>query len=117
MYSEVECPYCGTDQYVDHEDGYGYEEDVLYNQECVKCRKYFTYTTMITYTHEAYEADCMNDGEHVWEPTVTYPIEATRMRCKTCDEERTPTFDEWRRINLEAYKRKLEIRKQMNDGG
>ena len=23
----VKCPYCGEEQYIDHEDGYGYEEN------------------------------------------------------------------------------------------
>ena len=27
MYSDVECPYCGAEQEINHDDGYGYDEN------------------------------------------------------------------------------------------
>jgi len=34
MIETVNCPYCGAEQEICHDDGYGYEEDVLHQQEC-----------------------------------------------------------------------------------
>ena len=31
---DVECPYCYADQEINHDDGYGFDEDQLYEQEC-----------------------------------------------------------------------------------
>jgi hypothetical protein len=33
--SDVKCPYCGTEQEINHDDGYGYDEGKYYEQECV----------------------------------------------------------------------------------
>jgi len=91
---EVECPYCEQDVEVDHDDGYGYEEDRLYQQECPKCEKTFTYTTYITFTHHAYKADCLNSGEHQYERTHTHPPECAEMRCVMCDDRKPlPVID------------------------
>lgn len=92
MMNDIECPYCGEEQDINHDDGYGYEEGATHNQQCEKCDKYFTYTTSISYYYESYKADCLNEGgEHDYRPTVTCPVECTRMHCKICDEERQPT--------------------------
>lgn len=97
-YPDVLCPYCDYAQDIDHDDGYGYEESETYNQMCSECDKVFVYTTSISYDHEAYKADCLNDGEHNYEPTETYPKIATKMRCSMCDEERQPTEEEMKMI-------------------
>ena len=34
MYCAVECPYCGADVEINHDDGYGLEEDLIFKQEC-----------------------------------------------------------------------------------
>ena len=92
---DIECPYCESDQYIDHDDGYGYGEDELYQQQCENCEKTFTYNTGIMYHYKVYKADCLNDSDHVFKPTHTFPVEFTKMICKGCDIEREPTEGEW----------------------
>jgi endogenous inhibitor of DNA gyrase (YacG/DUF329 family) len=84
---DVKCPYCGTDQEINHDDGYGYEEDELHNQECHECGKTFVFTTSIHIDHEAQKADCLNGGEHKWELTLTFPPKFARGRCSQCGQE------------------------------
>ena len=91
MSGDVECPYCGADVEINHDDGYGYEESELHEQECPECEKNFAYTTEISFYHQAYKADCLNDGEHQYEKTKTYPPEFARLRCKTCGDEKPLT--------------------------
>ncbi len=95
---DVNCPYCDAEQDIDHDDGYGYEEDELHEQYCNGCEKTFVYRTSISYYYEADKADCLNDGEHTYEPTHTYPKEATRMECTQCDDRRNPTEKEKKTI-------------------
>lgn len=94
MKNDVSCPYCGKDQEINHDDGYGYAEDEVHNQQCDSCEKYFTYTTFVTYIYNAEKADCLNGAPHNWKPTHTYPREYARMRCSICDEHRSPTAKE-----------------------
>ena len=93
-YKDIECPYCNHPQNINHYDGQGYEEGVLHSQECVKCEKTFTYTTSISFFYESYQADCLNDSEHIWELTHTHPKFFSKMRCKTCEQERNLTDQE-----------------------
>lgn len=95
---DVECPYCGEDQEINHDDGYGYEEDEVYQQECRNCHKTFTFTTSISFYYEAAKADCLNGAEHKYEQTHTHPKKCTRMRCVDCDDERPPTEKEWKEL-------------------
>ena len=92
---DIECPYCGIADDINHDDGQGYEEDVLHEQWCGNCDKNFTYTTSISFYHEAYKADCLNGSEHKFEATKTYPVECTKMKCRDCEETRDPTEKEW----------------------
>lgn len=94
MYEDVECPYCGKEQDINHDDGYGYEEGVKHQQDCPYCHKTFVYTTEISFYYEAEKADCLNGGEHEWEITDTCPNMYSRMRCKACDEKRKLTEEE-----------------------
>lgn len=87
MYN-VNCPYCNENLRIIHDDGYGYEEDTLHQQECRHCLKVFVYTTSIIYLYNASKADCLNEGEHKYVPTKTIPIEATRLRCSECGDEK-----------------------------
>ena len=83
---DVNCPYCNTNLKINHNDGYGYEEDELHQQGCSKCLKRFIYTTSIIYHYNTEKADCLNDSEHKYELTKTIPTEAARRRCTVCDE-------------------------------
>jgi hypothetical protein len=96
--SDVKCPYCEATIEINHDDGQGYEEDGLHGQQCGKCEKTFTFTTSIHYSYETYKADCINDGEHKYKPTHTYPKEFTKMACTTCDATRNPTKEEMEKI-------------------
>lgn len=57
--SDVSCPYCGAEQEINHDDGYGYDEDCKHAQRCPSCSQQFKFTTSISYTYEVF---C--DGEH-----------------------------------------------------
>ena len=95
MSDDVECPYCGVGQEINHDDGYGYEEDRRHEQQCPDCEKTFAFTISISYYHEAYKADCLNGGAHVLEMSATYPREYSDMRCRDCDFRRKPTPEEF----------------------
>ena len=98
MHKDVECPYCGEGVNIDHDDGRGYDEGILHNQECVKCGKTFVFTTSISYYYDAEKADCLNGSDHKFTPSKTFPKRFTRMVCSDCDEERKPTEEEWLEI-------------------
>jgi len=95
---DVFCPYCNELTEINHDDGYGYEEDILHEQQCQKCEKYFAYTTTIRFDYEAQKANCLNGGEHKFKPTTTYPVEYTTMDCVDCGESREPTESEMKEI-------------------
>lgn len=86
--SDVNCPYCGAEQEICHDDGYGYEEDRMYEQQCSECEKVFAFTTAIIMTHESHRADCLNGEQHRFQPTATWPKERTKMKCQDCGESR-----------------------------
>ena len=86
--SDVECPYCGEWQDICHDDGYGYEEDRTFEQECSRCDKSFAFTTSIGFCYEAHKADCLNGGDHRLVPIVHYPsIYPDWVGCEDCDYE------------------------------
>lgn len=85
---DVECPYCGAELEINHDDGYGYSESDIHQQQCGKCERYFTYTTSISFYYSVEKADCLNDGEHVYKKTCTYPPEFAKLRCIICGEEK-----------------------------
>ena len=100
MSDYIECPYCGEKQEIDHDDGYGYDEGTIYQQECTGCGKNFAYETSISIFHFAYEtsisifyevfaAPCIDgDAEHDWKETKTFPRCYRRLRCSVCGEEK-----------------------------
>ena len=61
---DIECPECGHEQDIDHDDGYGYDEGFRYEQECSKCEKTFVFTTSISYYYRAHKAPCLNGSPH-----------------------------------------------------
>jgi len=91
----IECPYCEEELEINHDDGFGYEEGIKHEMHCEYCKKTFVFETCVSFSYEAEKADCLNDGEHNWEKTKTYPIECTRMQCTMCGEKRGLTEAEW----------------------
>ena len=91
---DVNCPYCGAELDIDHEDGYGYEEDIVHDQQCSNCGKNFTYRTSIRCSYDVHKADCLNGGDHDWQPTHTAPECFKKMVCTQCDTERDPEPEE-----------------------
>lgn len=89
MTKDVKCPYCEKWQEINHDDGYGYEEDRVYEQECEDCEKTFIYTTSISFYYEAEKAPCKNGEDHDWQKISGYPREVfeNKRRCSYCDEE------------------------------
>ena len=87
--NDVECPYCGAGQEINHDDGQGYAEDELHQQECSACEKTFVFWTTISFDYSPQKADCLNGSEHDYEKTHTYPPEAARLRCKMCGDEKS----------------------------
>ena len=87
--TNINCPYCEAEQYINHDDGYGYREGEFHTQECSECRKVFAYDTAIIYHHSAWQASCLNGGEHKLRQVKGYP-EAFFVgvkRCELCGEE------------------------------
>jgi hypothetical protein len=95
---DIKCPYCNAEQDINHDDGYGYEEGVLHQQHCGHCNNIFVYETCISFDYEVNKADCLNGGEHTWQPTCSFPKEFSQMHCRMCDEVRQPTEDELSKI-------------------
>lgn len=93
--ADLECPYCNADQEVNHDDGFGYEEDQRHEMECSECEKMFVFTTSISCYYEADKADCLNGGQHRLKMSATYPREYSNMYCEDCDYKQKPTADEF----------------------
>jgi hypothetical protein len=99
--ADLECPYCGADQEINHDDGHGYEEDVRHEDECTECGKGFIFTTFISFSYQAEKADCLNGGDHILEMSCTYPRRYSHMGCRDCDFKRTPTPEEFAAAGIE----------------
>jgi hypothetical protein len=96
--SDTNCPYCGAEIEINHDDGYGYEEDLRHEQECHACEKMFVFTTYTLFNYTTFKADCLNGSDHKLRPSITYPRQYTRMECVHCDYHRACTPDELRTI-------------------
>lgn len=85
--SYLECPYCEHDcgDYFDD----CHESNVEYEHECEECGKNFIFTIEYDPTFSGFKADCLNGGEHEYEPICGVPKEAfeNRYRCKNCSKE------------------------------
>ena len=64
MSKDLECPYCGHEQDVCHDDGFGYEEYKRHEVECHFCEKWYVFTTYVSYSYTPEKAECLNTGEH-----------------------------------------------------
>lgn len=98
-YHDVECPYCGEGQEINHDDGYGYDEYDIHNQYCSHCDKYFVYTTSISFNYYPKKADCMNGADHDWKPVNTSPYYPDAKECRICGKIDYGKWQEWREFN------------------
>lgn len=91
---DVECPYCEAWQSINHDDGYGCQEDETYQQQCADCEKMFTYTTRISFSYDAEKAPCLNN-----EAACNYQVRSRnkipgsnrvyiRLSCEWCGDEK-----------------------------
>lgn len=103
----AQCPYCGDDVEINHDDGYGYSEDDTHQQDC-HCGNTFTFTTFIHFSYDTEKADCLNGGIHDWKPSFTCPIEYTKGVCSQCGEERKATAEDM--AEAIAYREKLRAK-------
>ena len=62
--SDVNCPYCKTEQEINHDDGYGYDESKEHEQRCTSCEREFKFYTSISFS---YTVECQ-EGDHKMEP-------------------------------------------------
>lgn len=92
--NDINCPYCNKPQDVDRSEGYGTDENTVYQKQCEGCDKYFTFSVGIIFVYHEEKADCLNGSPHNWEPTITIPKKYTQMRCTMCYEERKLTPEE-----------------------
>lgn len=77
--SDVKCPYCNTEQEINHDDGYGYEDGGEFEQWCISCHKEFKFTTSISYDYEVFCQDDDHDMESCG------PRHPDLYRCNKCD--------------------------------
>lgn len=111
MYYDVKCPYCGKELEINHDDGYGYEEDKVYEQECSNCDKIFGYTTIISFDYDVFELPCKNGKDHNLVDIHGYPTEffVGKKRCSYCDEEFI-VDEEANKKAIEEYFEKIKIK-------
>lgn len=95
---EAECPYCHEQVEICHDDGYGMDENILYNQQCSNCEMTFTFRTCISVDYYPEQAPCLNGEEHSYRAVLTYPKEMTQMMCRSCGDRRNPTAEEMQQI-------------------
>lgn len=92
---DMECPYCGADQDVCHDDGAGYDEGARHEHTCSECEKAFVFCTTISFSYKSHKADCLNGKDHDLKMSATHPKQYSKMRCRSCDYERNPTPEEF----------------------
>lgn len=85
--NDIKCPYCNEELEIDHDDGYGYSEDEVFEQECGKCGMNFIYTTSILFSYCPEKAPCLNGEPHSWKDIVGVPpgYQKNKHHCSCCD--------------------------------
>ena len=94
MYYDIKCPYCAAGQEVCHYDEQDFDADDRHEMKCAKCKKYFVFTTSISYSYTSSKAACLNGADHTFRPSVASPKCYTTMHCCDCDYVRSPTREE-----------------------
>lgn len=74
---DITCPYCGTEQDICHDDGFGYSEDELHVMECASCDRGIGFTTSILFCYsDAKKVPCWDTGDHVFRPPSADQVKA-----------------------------------------
>jgi len=91
--NNVECPYCGEENEVSHDNGENYSEDETTETECSGCEKIFQIETSVIFDHRAIATPCLNDGNHHFEQVYGCPKEVFVgvTMCRICGERKTDT--------------------------
>ena len=76
--SDITCPKCGEENEINHDDGYGYEEEQLHEQHCDSCHYEFKFTTSMVFYYDVY----CREGDHDMEESH---ISGFYM-CNKCEE-------------------------------
>ena len=97
---DFNCPYCDADVTINHDDGFGYEENTKHQMECPKCDKKFVFETTVVFYYEPEKADCLNDGNHDYSLNHAFPIEFSQMECSMCGDVREMTDNERAKFNI-----------------
>lgn len=105
---DINCPYCEKELDINHDDGFGLEEDVKHQMECPHCEKSFVFETSISFHYEVEKADCLNDGNHDYQLTNTFPKEFSMMVCTMCGDWRDLTDAERTKFNIGTRKSYFE---------
>ena len=91
MIKDVTCPYCGKWNEVCNDDGWGCEEDRLYDQMCEHCGNTFVFTVSWSVDYAADFAPCLNGGPHGFKPQTRYGLKKeddyTVQKCAICEKE------------------------------
>lgn len=98
--SDLQCPYCGAEHEVRHDDGYGYEEHHPHEMECDECGKTFVFHTTVVLYYEARKADCLNGAPHDYRLVRRWPLKWSVMGCRVCDHNRRITDREYIAIGM-----------------
>jgi len=93
----IECPYCEKDVI----PGEGYDQEVLYEQECSYCGMTFTYFIQYEPSYTSQKAPCLNGGDHDFKKIIGCPEEyfKDKYRCSYCEQEIIIKEDDIDRIN------------------
>ena len=104
--SDVTCPYCKEDFEVNHDDGAHYKDGESEQDYCPNCGKIVLIYSSCIWSHEAQQADCLNDSPHPFsEWSTLWKGEKNdnlgkfyeRRYCKTCGKEEI----EWHDVRLD----------------
>jgi len=109
---DINCPYCDHLQDINRDNEGWHKEDVLHEQQCNNCEKYFTYYTIISFSFDTHKADCLNGVDHDYKPTHTTPRCFTRMQCSMCDDTRELTESERIELGIETKQEYFESLKR-----
>ena len=78
---KIECPYC---EELIREPSDCNEEDEPNEYQCPLCEKIFIVYISYIKHFTTQKADCLNEGEHIYEKTNTFPEKFSKLVCKMC---------------------------------